>query len=64
MDFKRDFICSAHWTNGTRMDMTQTCYAVTVILKRKLQRKQHQIELAKRALTKQPNEKVKRKRLL
>ena len=58
VDFIRDFICSAQWTNGTRMDINDLpdLPCSNSHRKRKLLRKQHQVEKSSRP--KQPNEKV------
>ena len=68
VDFKRDFICSAHWSKGTRMDINDLpdLPCSNSYLEKKITKvtPRRNIESAKRALTKQSNEKVKRRKLI
>jgi len=65
--FKRDLICSAHWTNTPRRDINKlpNLPCSNSYLEKKITKKttpSGKMESAKRALTKQLNEKVKRRR--
>ena len=68
MDFKRYLICSAHWSKGTRMDINDLpdLPCSNSYLEKKITKvtPRRNIESAKRALTKQSNEKVKRRKLI
>jgi len=67
--FKRDLICSAHWTNTPRRDINELpdLPCSNSYLEKKITTKttpSGKMESAKRALTMQLNEKVKRRRLV
>ena len=68
VDFKRDFICSVHWSKGTRMDINDLpdLPCSNSYLEKKITKvtPRRNIESTKRALTKQSNEKVKRRKLI
>ena len=69
VDFKQDLICSTHWTNTPRRHINKlpNLPCSNSYLEKKITKKttpSGKMESAKLAHTKQPNEKVKRRRLV